>query len=129
MTKENLQKLQTKLDKGWAIEYMTGYTPKTTFWLDFNIAEHFGCPAINDTYRRAFEEWKTNVEYVTELVMVLNHKIWQWYDYFNKETDEELKAYYDSVSRLYDELWREADDWCCDNLKGEDAEYYYRITD
>ena len=129
MKKENLDKLQTMLDRGWAIEYMTGYAPKTTFWSDFNIAEHFGCPAINDTCRRAFEEWKTNVEYVTELVMVLNHKIWQWYDYFNKETDEELKAYLDSVSRLYDELWREADDWCCDNLKGKDAEYFYRVTD
>lgn len=24
-------------------------------------------------------EWKTDVEYVTELALVLNHKIWQHY--------------------------------------------------
>lgn len=57
------------------IEY--GYQPKTTFWMDFSIADKFGIAAIKDTYDRAFKEWKTNHVYLTELVMVLNHKIWQ----------------------------------------------------
>ena len=56
-----------------------GYQPKTTFWMDFSIADKFGIAAIKDTYNRAFKEWKTNHVYLTELVMVLNHKIWQWY--------------------------------------------------
>lgn len=94
-----------------------GYQVKTTFWEDFSIADHFGVKAIKDTYKRAFEEWKTNIEYLTELVMVLNHKIWQHY----KKNE--------SVAKVYDELWRECDTWCGENLKGEDAEYYFQTTD
>ena len=56
-----------------------GYEPKTTFWMDFSIADRFGANAIKDTYNRAFKEWKTNYIYLTELIMELNHTIWQWY--------------------------------------------------
>ena len=31
---------------------------KTTFWEDFSIAERFGLSAIQDTFNRAFKEWK-----------------------------------------------------------------------
>ena len=62
-------------------------------------------------------EWKDNHVYLTELVMVLNHKIWQWY-----ETN-------DAIARLYDTLWREADLWAQENLKDEELEYFYRVTD
>ena len=61
-------------------EYMMdlcGYETKTTFWDDFTIAEAYGESAVKDTYNRAFKEWKTNVEYITEFVMVLNHKMFQ----------------------------------------------------
>lgn len=96
-----------------------GYTPITTFWNDFSIADKFGIDAIKDTFNRAFEGWKTNVRYLTELVMVLNHKIWYWYSF---ERNEELV-------KAYDELWRQADQWCSENLTGEDAEYYFQTTD
>lgn len=33
-----------------------GYQPKTTFWMDFSIADRFGTEAIVDTYERAFKE-------------------------------------------------------------------------
>ena len=29
-----------------------------TFWEDFSIAERFGLSAIQDTFNRAFKEWK-----------------------------------------------------------------------
>lgn len=58
--------------KDWNIEELTGYTPRTTFYMDFSIADHFGEAAIRDTYKRAFKSWKNNVEYLTELVMALN---------------------------------------------------------
>lgn len=95
----------------------TGYQPKTTFWQDFSIADAFGEKAVRDTYKRAFKEWKTNKEYITELVMVLNWKIWQLYE------DNE------SLARVYEELWMEADGWCCKNLKGEDLQYYIKTLD
>ena len=96
---------------------MMEYEQKTTFWMDFSIADKFGIAAIKDTYKRAFNAWKDNHVYLTELVMVLNHKVWQWY-----ETN-------DAIARLYDTLWREADLWAIENLKDEELEYFYRVTD
>ena len=90
---------------------------KTTFKNDFTIADKFGASAVKDTYKRTFEEWKDNVEYITELVIVLNHKIWEHY-----ETNKELAS-------VYNTLWMELDTWCCSHLKDEDLEYFYRITD
>ena len=101
----------------WNVEAMTGYKPKTTFWEDFVIAEHFGVSAIRDTYKRAFDGWKDNAEYLTELVMVLNHKIWRWYQ-IN-----------DRYARLYDELWRKADRYAVNHLKGDDLSYFLEVTD
>ena len=94
-----------------------GYETKTTFWQDFSIADMFGEYAVRDTYHRAFTEWHDNTVYVTELSLVLNWKIWQHY-----QKNEPL-------ARVYNELWNACDEWCCVNLKGDDAEYYYRTTD
>lgn len=101
----------------WSIEEMTGYKPLTTFWSDFSIAEKSGMGAVKDTFKRAFEEWKDNYKFLTELVMVLNHKIWQWY-----EKNEAL-------ARVYNSLWEEADNYGCENLKGEELEYFYETLD
>jgi len=95
-----------------------GYEQKTTFWMDFSIADHFGVDAIKDTYRRAFENWRTNVEYFTELVMILNRKCWYWYGKNNAE-----------LSELYSDLFYEAQGWAHDNYKGDDLDYFFRITD
>ena len=37
-----------------------GYNVQTTFWEDFSAADIFGLSAIQDTFNRAFEEWKGN---------------------------------------------------------------------
>lgn len=103
--------------ENWNIEELTGYVPKTTFYQDFSIADHFGTSAIQDTYNRAFKEWKNNYVYVTELVMVLNWKIWRWH------------THNDAYASLYNKLWEEADSWCLDNLKGEELTYFIQTTD
>jgi len=94
-----------------------GYEMVSTFWNDFTIADAFGIEAIQDTYNRAFEEWKSNVIYVTELSIVLNHKIWQHY---------ESKP---NLGKLYDKLWWEVRDWCLDNLKDGDLTFFLDVTD
>jgi hypothetical protein len=94
-----------------------GYEMTTTFWEDFSIADHFGVSAIKDTFKRAFNEWKDNYIYLTELVIVLNHKIWRYY--------ETNYAY----ATLYNELWEKADNYACTHLKGEELNFFYRITD
>lgn len=101
----------------WNIEELNGYKPITTFWQDFTIAEKFGVEGIKDTFDRAFKEWKSDYKYLTELVMVLNHKIWYWYE---KN---------DTMARLYNDLWEKADMYATNNLKGEELSYFYRITD
>ena len=103
----------------WNVEEELGYKPITTFWQDFSIAEKFGLPAVEDTYRKAFKEWKGNYKYLTELVMVLNHKIWQHY---NPQKESPLAS-------LYNDLWEEADAWACNNLKGEELDYFYSTLD
>ena len=96
---------------------MTGYKPKTTFWQDFSIAEMFGEKEIRDLYDRAMKHWSWDKEYITEFVMVLNWKIFYYY-----EINEKL-------AKLYNELWEKADAWCMSNLKGDDLTYYIRTTD
>lgn len=94
------------------------YKFKTTFLMDFSIADRFGEKAVRDTYKRAFKEWKHDYIYLTELVLVLNWKIWEHYDKGNEK-----------LSRVYDELWRTAQDYGYDNLKGEELKYFIRTLD
>ncbi len=101
----------------WNITELNGYEPKTTFWMDFSIADHFGADAVQDTFNRAFAAWKTNTVYLTEMVLVLNHKIWQHY---NRN---------DELTVLYDKLWRQADGYALAHLKDNDLSYYYQTTD
>ena len=61
------------------MKLLNGYELTTTFWEDFTIADRFGLNAVKDTYKRAFDNWHSNYVYLTELVIVLNHKIWQHY--------------------------------------------------
>lgn len=102
----------------WAVAEAIGYTPITTFWDDFTIADHFGKDAIQDTYNRAFEAWKGDYKYLTELVMVLNHKIWQHY-----------RANNTVYSELYDKLWKKADSYAMNNLKDDELRYFLEVTD
>jgi len=99
----------------WKIEEMTGYKPKTTFYEDFSIADRFGKCAVLDTCKRAFEGWKHNTEYITELCMALNWKAWE------HEKDD--------FCEIYCELFYTMRDWCLDNLKGDDLDYFIRTTD
>lgn len=95
----------------------TGYVPRTTFWEDFSIAEHFSIKDVKDTYRRAFNEWKTDHIYLTELVMVLNWKIWFW------------NGFNETFAQLYQELFEKADAWAIDNLKGDELDYFLQTVD
>lgn len=96
---------------------MIGYKPKTTFWSDFSIAECYGVESVKDTYNRVKEEWKDNIEYMTELALVVNHKSWQ-----HAQTNENL-------SKVYVQLWEEVDNFIFEHFKGnEDAICYYVQT-
>ena len=126
-------------DKGYAeqMESMTGYTMFTTFWDDFAIAERMGIMvkngqyvrtdvnrgivAIEDTFNRAFKEWKTNYKYLTELVMVLSWKSSR----FSSPPTADIEEY----SELYAKLFTQARHWALDNLKDEALTYFLETTD
>ena len=97
-----------------------GYEMQTTFWQDFTIADAFGIDAIKDTFNRAFKEWKDNYIYLTELVIVLNFKIWQHYEHGGQS---------DKKAILYNDLWGKADLYATENLKGSELEHFYKVTD
>lgn len=98
-------------------ESFCGYKQITTFFQDFSIAEPFGKNAIKDTYKRALEYAKTDYKYLTELVLVLNWKIWQHY-----EDNPEL-------GKIYNTLWQKTDEYACNNLKDAELSYFFRTTD
>ena len=102
----------------WNIEEMCGYKPKTTYYTDFGIAEWFGADAIRDTYERAMEAWKENIEWVTEIAMVLN---WKWHEHSAGDNRE--------YADLYGELWEETDRFVNEHYKDDELAYYYRTTD
>ena len=91
---------------------------ETTFNMDFQIAEHFGIAAIKDTFKKAFEEWKVDCQYLTELVMVLNHRCWYWWDKGNNK-----------LSELYADMFYTAKDYAEENLKGDELRFFWEVTD
>jgi hypothetical protein len=104
--------------KNWNIEAETGYTPITTFYMDFSIADMFGISAVRDTYKRGLETAQfLGYKELTEFVMALNWKIWEHY------------GANETLARLYNDLWMKADDFARENLKGEELAYYYQTTD
>ena len=93
------------------------YETKTTFWEDFTIADAFGVDAINDTFNRSFDGWKNNVEYITELAMVMS---WKSCYYYGKNEE---------YMNLYSELYHKVDEWCMNNLINSELIYYIDTTD
>lgn len=113
----------------------TKWDDLTTSWMDFCAAEW--CEpkehgAIKKTYHQLMKYCKGNYKYLTELVIVLNWKIWFFYDYSNylKKNGRDREAQWaETFGRLYNTLWEEADGYACNNLKGEALHYFYEMTD
>ena len=99
------------------MKHLNGYETVTTFYQDFTIADAFGVDAIIDTYKRAKNEWKHSKEYMTELALVLNHKIWEHHSNGC------------NLMVTYDTLWKQHDEWCMSTMSDDDLSYYLKITD
>lgn len=110
----------------WSMVEAIGYEPKTTFWEDFSIADLYGISAIKDTFKRAFFDWQDDVEYIAEMALVLNHKgLFYYYASEQNDNNEHLRA----LSTLYYELYEAIDDYANKHFTGDDATYYFRVTD
>ena len=122
----------------WTIEEETGYKPISTFWQDFSIADaapRFGEDAIfaiRMTFKSAIRSFRDDYKMMTELSMVLNHKIFEHHDKAVRAKKEGLlnrRDYHMMLAREYDGAWRATHDWCRENFKGEALEYYLDTTD
>lgn len=90
------------------------YEWKTTFRMDFTIADSIGgVDDIRDTYKRGLEFATSKAEYYAEFVLVLNWKIWEWF-----EKDEK-------IARVYQDLWEQADMGIKKYFKGDDKSIAY----
>ena len=95
-----------------------GHERLTTFFSDLSIAEWCEQESgVRDTYERVMKEWISNIEYITEFSICLNHKIWQHYEHN------------DELAKLYNDLWAAADAWAVENLTGDELAYFYNTTD
>ena len=106
-------------EKGWEVfmRENCGYNRITTFFSDFTIADCCGGEqAVRDTFNRC-KHWISDVKYWTELVLVLNHKIWIL-------NDKNV-----GLAKVYDELWRTAATMAEEKFTGEDLDYYFRTID
>ncbi len=115
---------------------MNPYTPKYTFYHDFAIAEFCEVymrdkDAIRKTYNDCIRSYGNNYKALTELIMVLNHKLWAYYQKVDSRYlgIDDAKAM--EFSKLYDTLWKEAQQVLYKNFEGnnEAMSYYYDVTD
>lgn len=102
------------------LEVVSDYRRKTTFFSDLSIAEFYGTKEVIDTYRRVMKEWLKNIEYITEFVICLNYKSWEWH--YKKRKD---------MMEFYASLYEKAANAVVEHYKNDKKalEYYYRTTD
>ena len=113
MTKSMSEKLLEKQ----SFEKMFDFKFESSFWEEFSIAENYGSDGIREHYKVVFDQWKGNLKYLTELVLVLNWKISTWF------------GVDDTIGKTYDELLRDADGYALNTLKGEDLHNYLSTLD
>ena len=95
-----------------------GARPDSTFCADFCVACVFGEKAVEDTYRRCFDGWKSDAKMWTELAGALNHLLWFWHEHGIED-----------YTALFDRLWHNAYDYGCENFKGEDLRHFTTVLD
>ncbi len=63
------------------------------------------------------DQWKDNIKFLTELVLVLNLKLFIWF-----KVDDDL-------GKMYEDLYVDADAYALCTFKGDDLHYYLHTLD
>lgn len=125
-------------EKNWELNLadMSGYERKYTFYADFGIAEF--CEvykddpnAVKETFKRVKESWGKDIKAMTEVVMVLNHKIWAFYGNVDSKylnCSEEWRVHFMEVYQsLYEECVAFIDKEFANDTDA--LSYYFEVTD
>jgi len=104
------------------------YKRKTTYTSDFSIAEWCvpieGMSAIASTLRNALTNWRDDVEFFAEIIIVLNMKAWEHAARGNRQYAEIYSELYLGAKCLYFD-WFDSD-----NERHEKAmNYYFEYVD
>jgi hypothetical protein len=119
------------------LEQFGNYKRQTTFYSDLSLAEWTsGIDGIKDTFKKVMKSWGKNLKYITEFVMCLNHKAWEFADkdFLSRQnrllwvTTEQQK---DELACLYTELYEQAYAEVENTFKddSESLSYFYDVLD
>lgn len=106
----------------WKMAEQIGYTPATNLWEKFTECEFNGLEAIDSFAEEVFNLYKDNIIYLTEFIMVINHKCWYWFEH----GDNHIARFY---SELYHEFDERAINYIESNMDNEAMTYYFRTLD
>lgn len=127
-------------ERFWEVNFLNeiGYQRKTTFYADLSIAEWTsGLQGVRDTYKNVLKSWRGNIKYLTEFVMCLNHKSWEFANdgYMSRQTklpsvvNDEIR---EKWVELYRDLYYQAFETDIPQMfkgKTEDLDYFYSTLD
>ena len=115
-------------EKNFEANLRSDYKRKTTYTSDFSIAEWCvpveGMNAIASTLRNALTNWRDNVEWFTEIMLVVNMKSWEHAARHNNNYGRMYSDLYYMIRDLYFDWFAE------DNKQHDEAmDYYYQYVD
>lgn len=115
-------------EKNFETNLREDYKRKTTYTCDFSIAEWCvpveGMSAIASTLRNALTNWRDNIEFFAEIVIVINMKSWEHAARNNNQYGKMYSDLYYMVRDLYF-------DWFNNSNKqhNEAMKYYFEYVD
>lgn len=115
-------------ERNFEMNLREDYERKTTYTSDFSIAEWCvpveGMSAIADTLKNALDNWKDDVEWFAEILLVVNLKSWEHAARGNNEYGKMYSELFYMVQALYF-------DWFDSDNKQHDKamDYYYQYVD
>lgn len=115
-------------EKNFEANLREDYERKTTYTSDFSIAEWYvpveGNHAIANTLKSAMDNWKDNIEFFAEIILVLNMKSWEHHARKNMNYSKMYAELYYMVKDLYF-------DWFDNSHEkhNEAIEYYMNYVD
>ena len=126
------------VEENWKanLSEMNPYAPKYTFYSDFAIAEFCEVylkekDAVKKTFNSVLRDWGNDIEAMTEVYLVLNHKIWAFHDKVDSKYLGCGDAWAERFATLYNDLWSKCGEKIFKTFEKDDAamSYFYRVTD
>ena len=101
------------------LENFTDYRSQTNLWDEYSIADKKSLKDLKALFDTTFAKAKQDYKYLTELVMVLNHRMWYWYE-LNPDS---------AIVSAYTKYYEKAHNWALTHLNPEEIRYYCSVTD